>query len=252
MRQPASGRMITRSQYDAVLFDLDGVITNTASIHGACWKKMFDEYLQQRATASGEAFRPFDPVADYRLHVDGKPRFDGVRDFLGSRGIRPSGRSPHDPPEAETVGGLGSRKNRLVTKAIEDKGVDAYEGSIRFIHKLRDQGFKVAVVSSSENCEAVLKAADLEALFELRVDGAMVEAQHLAGKPAPDTFLIAAKLLGVEPARAVVVEDALSGIEAGLAGKFGLVVGVARRGNAEELRRHGAHLVVDDLGELVD
>jgi beta-phosphoglucomutase family hydrolase len=252
MRQPMSGRMITRSQYDAVLFDLDGVITNTASIHGACWKKMFDEYLQTRAIARGEAFRPFDPDADYRLHVDGKPRFDGVRDFLASRGIELPEGSPHDPPEAETVGGLGNRKNRLVTKAIEDEGVDAYEGSIRFIHKLRDQGFKVAVVSSSENCEAVLKAADLEALFELRVDGAMVEAQHLAGKPAPDTFLIAAKLLGVEPTRAVVVEDALSGVEAGLAGKFGLVVGVARRGNAEELRRHGAHLVVDDLGELVD
>ncbi len=252
MRQPMSGHMITRSQYDAVLFDLDGVITNTASIHGACWKKMFDEYLQRRATARGEAFRPFDPVTDYRLHVDGKPRFDGVHDFLTSRGIELPEGSPHDPPEAETVGGLGNRKNRLVTKAIEEEGVDAYEGSIRFIHKLREQGFKVAVVSSSENCEAVLKAADLDALFELRVDGAMVEAQHLAGKPAPDTFLIAAKLLGVEPTRAVVVEDALTGIEAGLAGKFGLVVGVARRGNAEELRRHGAHLVVDDLGELVD
>ena len=147
---------------------------------------------------------------------------------------------------------MGNRKNRLVTKAIEEKGVEAYEGSVRFIHQLRGHGFKVAVVSSSENCEAVLKAADLEALFEVRVDGAMVEAQHLAGKPAPDTFLIAARLLGVEPARAVVVEDALSGVEAGLAGNFGLVVGVARRGNAEELRRHGAHLVVDDLGELVD
>ena len=253
MRQPMSGRMITRGQYDAVLFDLDGVITNTASIHGACWKKMFDEYLRQRATARGEqTFQAFDPVADYRLHVDGKPRFDGVRDFLRSRGIELPEGGPHDPPEAETVGGLGNRKNRLVTKAIEEEGVDPYEGSVRFIHELRDQGFKVAVVSSSENCEAVLKAADLEALFELRVDGAMVEAQHLAGKPAPDTFLIAAKLLGVEPARAVVVEDALSGVEAGLAGKFGLVVGVARRGNAEELRRHGAHLVVNDLGELVD
>ena len=252
MRQPMSGRVITRSQYDAVLFDLDGVITNTASIHGACWKKMFDEYLQQRATARGEAFRPFDPVADYRLHVDGKPRFDGVRDFLRSRGIDLPEGSPHDPPEAETVGGLGNRKNSLVNEVIRDKGVEPYEGSVKLIHQLRQGGFKTAVVSSSENCEAVLKAADLEALFELRVDGAMVEAQHLAGKPAPDTFLIAAKLLGVEPARAVVVEDALSGIEAGLAGKFGLVVGVARRGNAEELRRHGAHLVVNDLGELVD
>ena len=252
MRQPQSGPIITRDQYDAVLFDLDGVITDTASIHGASWKQMFDEYLRTRATQRGEAFRPFDPVEDYRLHVDGKPRFDGVRDFLGSRGIRLPEGSPHDPPQAETVGGLGNRKNHLVVKAIEEKGVEAYEGSVRFIGQLHRDGFKVAIVSSSENCEAVLRAADVESLFEVRVDGAMVEAQHLAGKPAPDTFLIAARLLGVEPARAVVVEDALSGVEAGLAGNFGLVVGVARRGNAEELRRHGAHLVVSDLGELVD
>ena len=252
MRQPQSGRMITRGQYDAVLFDLDGVITDTASIHGACWKQMFDEYLQKRATETGEAFRPFDPVEDYRLHVDGKPRFDGVRDFLRSRGIQLPEGSPHDPAQAETVGGLGNRKNQLVTRAIEEKGVEAYEGSVRFIDQLHRHGFKVAVVSSSENCEAVLRSAKVEALFEVRVDGAMVEAQHLAGKPAPDTFLIAARLLGVEPARAVVVEDALSGVEAGLAGHFGLVVGVARRGNAEDLRRHGAHLVVSDLGELVD
>jgi beta-phosphoglucomutase family hydrolase len=252
MRQPQSGRMITRDQYDAVLFDLDGVITDTAKIHAACWKQMFDEYLQKRATQRGEAFRPFDPVEDYRLHVDGKPRFDGVRDFLRSRGIQLPEGSPHDPPEAETVGGLGNRKNHLVTRAIEETGVEAYEGSVRFIGQLHRQGFKVAVVSSSENCEAVLRSARVDGLFEVRVDGAMVEAQHLAGKPAPDTFLIAARLLGVEPGRAVVVEDALSGVEAGLAGNFGLVVGVARRGNAEELRRHGAHLVVSDLGELVD
>ena len=252
MRQPQSSRRITRDQYDAVLFDLDGVITDTASIHGASWKQMFDEYLRTRATERGEAFRPFDPVEDYRLHVDGKPRFDGVRDFLRSRGIQLPEGSPHDPPEAETVGGLGNRKNHLVTRAIEEKGVEAYEGSVRFIGQLHRQGFKVAVVSSSENCEAVLRSARVDGLFEVRVDGAMVEAQHLAGKPAPDTFLIAARLLGVEPGRAVVVEDALSGVEAGLAGNFGLVVGVARRGNAEELRRHGAHLVVSDLGELVD
>ena len=252
MRLPSGGSPITRDRYDAVLFDLDGVITNTASIHGACWKQMFDEYLQERGRRTGETFRPFDPVDDYRLHVDGKPRFDGVRDFLKSRDVHLPEGSPHDPPQAETVSGLGNRKNQLVTRAIEEKGVDPYEGSVRFIHQLRRDGWKVAVVSSSENCEAVLKAAKVDSLFEVRVDGAMVEAQHLAGKPAPDTFLIAARLLGVEPARAVVVEDALSGIEAGLAGKFGLVIGVARRDNAEELRRHGAHLVVNDLGELVD
>jgi beta-phosphoglucomutase family hydrolase len=252
MQQPEIGPVITRERYDAVLFDLDGVITDTASIHAVCWKQMFDEYLQKRATQRGEAFRPFDPVEDYRLHVDGKPRFDGVRDFLRSRGIQLPEGNPHDPPEAETVGGLGNRKNHLVTRAIEEKGVEAYEGSVRFIGELRRHGLKVAVVSSSENCGAVLRSAKVDGLFEVRVDGAMVEAQHLAGKPAPDAFLIAARLLGVEPGRAVVVEDALSGVEAGLAGNFGLVVGVARRGNAEELRRHGAHLVVSDLGELVD
>lgn len=252
MQRPSRKSPITRDRHDAVLFDLDGVITDTASIHAACWKRMFDEYLQVRGRRTGEIFRPFDPVADYRLHVDGKPRFDGVRDFLTSRGISLAEGSPHDPPDAETVGGLGNWKNRLVTRAIEVEGVDAYEGSVRFIHALRGLGCKVAIVSSSENCETVLKAAKVDGLFDVRIDGATVEEQHLAGKPAPDTFLMAARVLGVEPARAAVVEDALSGIEAGLAGKFGLVIGVARRGNAEELRRHGAHLVVNDLGELVD
>jgi len=205
-----------------------------------------------REAQTGQTFPRFDALADYRLHVDGKPRFDGVRDFLKSRGIHLPEGSPHDPPQAETVCGLGNRKNRLVTKVIEEKGVDAYEGSVRFIRELRNQGYRVAVVSSSENCAAVLKAAKVDGLFEVRVDGAMVEAQHLAGKPAPDTFLIATKLLGVEPRRSIVVEDALSGIAAGLAGNFGLVVGVARRDNADELRRHGAHLVVNDLSEFLD
>jgi len=251
MRQSDGDSTITRDRYDAVLFDLDGVITDTASIHPLCWKQMFNAYLQEREARTGQPLPRFDAVADYRLHVDGKPRFDGVRDFLKSRGIDlPEGRHD-DPPEAETVCGLGNRKNRLVVRAIEEKGVKAYAGSVRFIDALRGQGYKVAVVSSSENCEAVLKAARVDGLFEVRVDGAMVEARHLAGKPAPDTFLIAAKLLSVEPSRTVVVEDALSGIEAGLAGKFGLVIGVARRDNAEELRRRGAHLVVNDLGELV-
>jgi len=205
MRQPKGTSVINRDRYDAVLFDLDGVITNTAKIHAACWKKMFDEYLQQRATQRGEALRPFDIVTDYRLHVDGKPRYDGVRDFLTSRGIQLPEGSPGDLPQAETVCGLGNRKNRLVTKAIEDMGVQAYAGSVRFVRQLRRGGFKVAIVSSSENCAAILKAAKLDDLFEVRVDGAMVEAEHLAGKPAPDTFLIGARLLGVEPARTAVV-----------------------------------------------
>jgi beta-phosphoglucomutase family hydrolase len=252
MRQPKGKSAINRDRYDAVLFDLDGVITNTAKIHAACWKKMFDEYLQQRATQRGEPFKAFDLVTDYRLHVDGKPRYDGVRDFLTSRGVQLPEGDPDDPPEAETVCGLGNRKNRLVTKAIEDMGVQAYDGSVRLVRQLRRDGFKVAIVSSSENCAAILKAANLDDLFEVRVDGAMVEAEQLAGKPAPDTFLIGARLLGVEPARTVVVEDAISGVQAGLSGNFGLVIGVSRKGDAEELKRHGAHLVVNDLDELVD
>jgi len=252
MPQPDAQRRITRERYDAVLLDLDGVITDTASIHAACWKQMFDEYLQKRAIERGEAFRPFDIAADYRLYVDGKPRYDGVRDFLTSRGIRLPEGSPDDPAQVETVHGLGNRKNDLVNKIIEDGGVVPYEGSVKFLHQLRNQRFKVAVVTSSQNCTAVLKAAKLDHFFDVQVDGNTIHAQHLAGKPAPDTFLMAAKLLGVEPKRAIVIEDALSGVEAGSAGDFGLVIGVARKGNAEELRRHGAHLVVNDLGELAD
>jgi beta-phosphoglucomutase family hydrolase len=243
---------LTRDQYDAVLFDLDGVITDTANMHAACWKQMFDAYLQKRAVERGEPFRPFDIATDYRLYVDGKPRFDGVRDFLTSRGIQLPEGSPDDPSQAETVGGLGNRKNDLLNKAIEEVGVEPYEGSVKLIHQLHHRGFKIAVVTSSQNCEAVLKAAKLDAFFEVRVDGNTIDAQQLAGKPAPDTFLTAAQRLGVEPTRAVVVEDAISGVQAGRNGNFGLVIGVARKGNAEELRHHGAHLVVNDLGELVD
>ena len=244
--------IITRDQYDAVLLDLDGVITDTASIHAACWKQMFDAYLQQRAAERGEPFRPFEIATDYRLYVDGKPRFDGVRDFLTARGIQLPEGSPDDSPQADTVGGLGNRKNDLVNNVIAEVGVEPYAGSVKLIHQLRQQGFKIAVVTSSQNCEAVLKAVKLEAVFEVRVDGNMIHAQQLAGKPAPDTFLTAAQRLGVTPARAVVVEDAISGVQAGRNGNFGLVIGVARKGNAEELRHHGAHLVVRDLEELID
>jgi beta-phosphoglucomutase family hydrolase len=247
-----SRRVITRDKYDAVLFDLDGVITDTANLHAACWKQMFDEYLQKRAMQRGEGFRPFDLTTDYRLYVDGKPRFDGVRDFLTSRGIQLPEGSPDDPPEMETVSGLGNRKNDLVNEVIEDVGVEPYEGSVKLIHQLCDHGFKIAVVTSSQNCAVVLKAVNLDAFFKVLVDGNMIQEKQLAGKPAPDTFLIAAKLLGVEPARAVVIEDAISGVEAGFKGNFGLVIGVARKGNAEELLRHGAHLVVSDLGELAE
>jgi beta-phosphoglucomutase family hydrolase len=244
--------VITRDRYDAVLFDLDGVLTDTAKLHAACWKQMFDDYLQNRSTQTGEAFRPFDLANDYRLYVDGKPRFDGVRDFLTSRGIQLAEGSEDDPPRFDTVGGLGNRKNDLVNEVIHDKGVEPYEGSVKLIERLRHDGFKIAVVTSSQNCGTVLKAAKLNAFFGAQVDGNMMHAQNLAGKPAPDTYLAAAKLLGVDPARSIVIEDALAGVEAGCRGKFGLVVGVARKGNAEELRQHGAHVVVNDLGELVD
>ena len=249
--QPHS-RRVSRDQYDAVLFDLDGVVTDTAGIHATCWKQMFDEYLQKRASHRGEAFRPFDLVTDYRLYVDGKPRFDGVRDFLSSRGIQLPEGDADDPAEVETVCGLGNRKDDLVNQVIAEVGVEPYEGTVRFIHQLRRNGFKIAVVTSSQNCSAVLKAARLDHLFEVRVDGNSIHEQGLAGKPAPDTFLVAARLLGVEPIRAVVIEDAISGVQAGVNGNFGLVIGIARKGNAEELKHHGAHLVVDDLAELLD
>jgi beta-phosphoglucomutase family hydrolase len=252
MPKPKNRRVITRDRYDAVLFDLDGVITDTANLHAACWKQMFDEYLRKRAAQSGEAFRPFDLASDYRLYVDGKPRFDGVRDFLASRGIQLPEGSRNDPAQAETVGGLGNRKNDLVNEVIEKKGVEPYPGSVALIHRLREEGFRIAVVTSSQNCSAVLKAAKLDAFFEVRVDGNTIHARNLAGKPAPDTFLMAARLLGVEPARAVVIEDAISGVRAGINGNFGLVIGVARKSNEKELQQQGAHVVVNDLGELVD
>ena len=243
---------ITRNQFDAVLFDLDGVITDTANLHAASWKQMFDEYLKKRAAEKAEEFCPFDIASDYQLYVDGKSRFDGVRDFLASRNIRLPEGTPDGPPQAETVCGLGNRKNELVNKIIEEEGVEPYQGSVRLIDQLRHQGFKIAVVTSSQNCDAVLKAAKLDAHFEVQVDGNVIQAKKLAGKPAPDAFLMAAKLLDVEPKRAVVIEDALSGVQAGRNGNFGLVVGVARKANAKELERQGANLVVTDLSELVD
>lgn len=251
MPQPESKR-INRNQYDAVLFDLDGVITDTATLHATCWKQMFDEHLHQRARRKGESFIPFDVASDYRLYVDGKPRFDGVRDFLSSRGIELPEGNPEDTAEVETVYGLGNRKDDLVNHAIAEVGVRPYDGSVRCIHQLCRDGLKIAVVTSSQNCTAVLEAAKLDKFFDVRVDGNVIHAQRLAGKPAPDTFLLAAKLLGVQPIRTIVIEDAISGVQAGSNGNFGLVIGVARKGNADELKRHGAHLVVHDLDELVD
>ena len=251
MRQSKS-KLINRDQYDSVLFDMDGVITDTASLHAACWKQLFDEFLEKRAKLQSEEFCPFDIVTDYRLHVDGKPRFEGVRDFLKSRGIELPEGNAEDPVDVETVCGLGNRKNELVNDAIATKGVQAYNGSVQFIHLLHRNGYKLAVVTSSQNCASILKAVKLDKFFEVRVDGNTIHAQRLKGKPAPDTFLLAARLLGAEPIRTVVIEDAISGIQAGSAGKFGLVIGIARSGDADVLKRHGAHLVVRDLDELIE
>lgn len=244
-------KSITRDKYDAVLLDLDGVITDTASIHARSWKRMFDEFLRERSSRTGEPFRPFDIATDYKLHVDGKPRFDGVRDFVKSRAIELPEGALDDPPLRETVCGLGNRKNELVNEAIATDGVEVYPGTVKWVHQLHDDGFKTAVVTSSQNCDVVLEAAGLADLFEVRVDGNTIHDQKLNGKPAPDAFLTAAKKLGVTRERSVVVEDAISGVEAGRNGKFGLVIGVARKGNNDELKRHGADLVVNDLAELL-
>jgi len=242
---------VTRPKYDAVLFDLDGVVTNTVKIHATCWKAMFDEYLKKRAAKTGEPFRPFEIATDYKLYVDGKPRYDGVRDFLKSRDIQLSEGTPDEPPQNETVCGLGNRKDELVNEVIETVGVEVYESSVAFLRHVRNEGIKTAVVTSSQSCEAVLKAAKIGDLFDARVDGNTIIQHSLAGKPAPDSFLKGAEILGVPASRAVVIEDAISGVQAGAKGSFGLVIGVARKGNAEELKENGAHIVVNDLGELL-
>jgi beta-phosphoglucomutase family hydrolase len=235
----------------ACLFDLDGVLTKTAVVHERAWKQMFDDYLRSRAESTGEEFVPFEQH-DYDAYVDGKPRYDGVRDFLASRQIElPEG--PEDAaPADESVHGLGNRKNELVLEMIRKDGVEAYEGSVRYLEAARDAGLRRAVVSSSTNCQDVLKAAGIEELLEERIDGIVADREKLAGKPAPDTYRYAAKQLGVEPSQAAVFEDALAGVESGRAGDFGCVVGVNRVGQREELKRHGADIVVDDLSDLLD
>lgn len=235
----------------ACLFDLDGVLTRTAVVHAEAWRQMFDAYLAERARREHATAQPF-TQSDYDRYVDGKPRQDGTRSFLASRGITLPEGSPDDPPTAETVRGLGNRKNELVLRLIHDQGVDAYPGSVRYVQAARRAGLRRAVVSSSANCRDVLAAAGIQDLFEEIVDGVVAARDGLAGKPAPDTFLAAARTLGVAPDEAAVFEDALSGVAAGRAGKFGLVVGVDRVGQADALREHGAEVVVDDLAELID
>ena len=242
---------VTPERFDAVLFDLDGVLTDTAKVHAACWKKMFDEFLRKWAESRGEEFRPFSITEDYYLYVDGRLRSDGVRYFLRSRNINLPEGDPDAPPESETVSGLGNRKNDMVNALMESEGIDIYPDSIAWVRLLREQGYKTAVVSASSNCKTVLNSANILDLFDTIVDGTVAADLGLAGKPSPDTYLKAAEQLGAEPKRTVVVEDAISGVQAGRSGGFGLVIGVARKGNIKELKENGADLVVTDLSELI-
>lgn len=232
------------------LFDLDGVITKTALVHAAAWKEMFDAFLREYAAETGTTFVPFDAGREYDRYVDGKPRLDGTRSFLQSRGIHLPEGNPDDPPGAHTIYGLSNRKNALVLEMIDTMGVQVYDGSVRYIRRVREAGLHTAVVSSSANTVQVLNVAGIADLFDTRIDGVIAKERGLAGKPAPDTFLAAAQDLGVPPARAAVFEDALAGVEAGRAGHFGVVVGVDRTGQAKDLAEHGADIVVQDLEEL--
>jgi alpha,alpha-trehalase len=238
-------------RFDAVLFDLDGVLTMTAKVHAACWKKLFDDFLRERAAEQNEPFRPFDIETDYKLYVDGKLRYEGVRSFLESRGIHLPYGNPDSTPDHKTVCGLGNFKDDMVKEILESEGVEVYEGAMALVRRVRSMGIKTAVVSASINCEAVLMAAGIADLFDVRVDGEVAARLDLASKPAPDAYLKAAEWLGVQTNRAVVVEDAISGVQAGRAGGFGLVIGVDRKGDAQALRDNGANVVVTDLGEML-
>jgi beta-phosphoglucomutase family hydrolase len=235
----------------ACLFDLDGVLTDTASVHTKAWKAMFDDFLSKRAESDGEKFVPFDPAADYRKYVDGKKREDGVRSFLESRGIELPDGDPDDSGDEDTIYGLGNRKNDAFQKVLEKDGVEVFDGSRRYLEAVAAAGLGIAVVSSSANTEQVMHITGLERFVQQRVDGVTLREEHIAGKPAPDSYLRGAELLDVPPDAAAVYEDALSGVEAGRAGNFGFVIGVDRVGQAEDLRKNGADVVVTDLAELL-
>ncbi|MGI5211691.1 HAD family hydrolase [Plantactinospora sp. CA-290183] len=235
----------------ACLFDLDGVLTQTARVHNAAWARTFDDFLQRHAALTGEPFRPYDPAADYNRYVDGRQRADGVRTFLASRGITLPEGHPDDPPGADTVNGVGNRKNVVLLQRIRTDGVQPYAGSVDYLHAAQRAGLRRAVVSASANCADVVMAAGLSPLLEVRVDGVVARQRGLRGKPFPDTFLAAAEAFGVRPEQAAVFEDALAGVAAGRAGGFGYVIGVDRVGQADDLRAHGADVVVRDLAELL-
>ncbi len=239
--------MIDWTSYEAVLFDLDGVLTATARLHAACWKRMFNLFLAERAAP----FRPFDD-RDYARYVDGRPRYDGVRAFLASRGITLPDGELSDAPGHETVCALGNGKNALFHELLATEGVETYDGSLAVVRHLRTHGVRTAVVSSSRGCREILDAAGIADRFELRVDGLTAEAEGLAGKPAPDTFVHAARTMGIAPDRAAVVEDAIAGVRAARAGRFGLIVAIDRTGAPEELAAAGADVVVRDLAETLD
>ncbi len=242
---------ISRKEVDGVIFDMDGVVTKTASVHAAAWKRLFDDYLEERAAREGKPFQPFDADAEYRHYVDGKPRYDGVTSLLESRGISLPYGDPDDPPDRETVCGLGNRKNSYFQQHLMEHGADVYSSTVDLIAGLRTNGMKTAIISASKNCADVLKAANVSQLFDARVDGTDAAALGLAGKPDPAVFLEAARRIGVVPERAVVVEDANAGVQAGRHGHFGLVIGVNRSGEAGVLRQNGADFEVTDLAEVV-
>lgn len=241
---------VAADDYDAWLFDLDGIITDTASVHANAWKKMFDEYLEVVAKREGTPFEPFEIASDYVSYVDGKPRYNGVDSFLRSRGIMLDWGEPSDPPDKETVCGLGNRKNDMFNEVLKAQGAEIFQSSVDLIRALKTKGKRVAVVTSSKNCDTVLEVAGLTDLFEAKVDGNVAVERKLVGKPEPHTFVEAARMLGSTPARSVVFEDAISGVQAGRAGKFGLVVGVARHDDIDSLKANGADIVVRDLAEL--
>jgi beta-phosphoglucomutase family hydrolase len=235
----------------ACLFDLDGVLTDTAATHAAAWKELFDAVLRERSAHTGTPFHPFDLTSDYRQYIDGKQRADGVRSFLASRGITLPEGTPDDAPTLETIHGLGNRKNERLLARIAREGVRAYEGSVRYVRAARDAGLRTAVVSASSNCRQVLEATGIADLFDVRIDGIAAARERLRGKPAPDTFLAAARALDVSAEEAAVFEDALAGVKAAQAGGFGFVVGIDRDGTGHALRAEGADVVVADLSELL-